>query len=93
MKLKLQPNVLIRNLLFPSEPGIVDFLYNSVQFNQLYIMKYIYDLPCSECERIIPHTISYYFDYGQATCAHCKAESYYAFGDGEQEVFQEVFLG
>ena len=53
MKLKLQPNVLVRNLLFPSEPGIVDFLFNSVQFNQLYIMKnFVYSI-ANKYERFV----------------------------------------
>lgn len=52
---------------------------------------YTYNLPCSECERVVPHTINEDFEYAETTCPHCKAESFVVFGEAEQEILQDLF--
>lgn len=49
-----------------------------------------YQEPCSECQQVIPHTINEHFEYAEATCPHCKAESFIQFGEAEQEILADI---
>lgn len=54
-------------------------------------MSYIYNLPCSECEQVIPHTINEHCEFAETNCPHCKAESFRVFDDPEQDALHDAF--
>jgi hypothetical protein len=62
------------------------------QMRRRIMSKYIYNLPCSECEQVIPHTFNQDFEYAECTCPHCKAESFVLFDEGEQEALYDYYI-